>query len=154
MRLFVLLDALLDVLLLLPHLHLLAVIFDHVDHAIHHGLDPLATGSNHLLTVLLFLQSHAHILLYLIGVGLFNCKQLGIAFLLLVHVFLNHSHCSLALSDFFAVLGALLFLKVSIELSDAVLLFHLAVRLIINLLLFRLFHHDVAHLLLLDDFSL
>jgi len=114
MSLFILLDALLDVLLLLLHLHLFAIIFDHVDHAIHHGLDLLATGSNHLLTVLLFLQSHAHVLLDLIGVGLFDCKQLGIALLLLVHVLLNHFLCSLTLIDLFAVFGAPLFFKVSI----------------------------------------
>lgn len=66
-RLIVLLDTLLDVLFLLLQLELFSIVSDDVSHAIHNGLDALATVGHFFLTRFLFLEDGAHVLFDLLG---------------------------------------------------------------------------------------
>ncbi len=102
----VLLKTLLDVLLLLLHLQFFSIIANHLTHAIHNGLDATTALGHLLLTSLLFLQLHAHVLFNLLGLLLSNLFQLSLSLLFLDHIVLDNLHCSLTLSslDFFFVL--------------------------------------------------
>ena len=61
--LFILLNALLNVFLLLLELELLAIVFNHICHVVHKLLDAAAPLLRLPLTLLLSLESHAHVLL-------------------------------------------------------------------------------------------
>ena len=152
--LLIFLDALLNVFLLLLQLQLSAVVADDIAHAIHDSLNTTSPLSHLLLPRDFFLAHHAHVRFDLVCVGLLLLLKLGHSLLPLTNVVLDNFHCSLALSNFFARPSHLFFLKFGGEQLHPLPLLHLVLELLINLLLFRFFEHDVAHLFLLDDFLL
>ena len=152
--LLVLFDALLYVLLLLFHLHLLVVVLNDVAHAIHDGLDALATSGHSSLSVLLLLELDFHVVLNLLCISFLNLLDLSDTFALLLHVLFDNFHCSLAFFDFLGRFVSAFLLDLGCKFSYAALLLILAILLIINLLLLRLLEHDVTHAFLFNDLGL
>ena len=113
-RLLILLNALLNVLLLLLKLQLFAVVTDDIAHAIHDSLDAATPLSHLVLPGNFFIAHHAHVLFDLVCIGLLLRLKLGNSPLLLANVVLNYLHCSLALYKLFLRLSRLLFLKLRI----------------------------------------
>lgn len=153
-RLLVLLDALLNVLLLLFELELLIVVADGIAHAVHDGLDAAAALSHGSLARLLLLKGHFHVLFDLLRVLLLYRLDLGHSLLFLVHVLFYHFHCSLTLFNLLVLLVTSLFFDIGSQLCDSSFLFTLSFELLIDLFLFDLLKHDVAHLLLFNHLSL
>lgn len=150
----VLLDALLDVLALLLELELLVVVLDDFAHAVHDGLDASSALRHRRLSRLLLLKSHLHVGFDLLSVLLLDLLEFSKALAFLVHVLLDHFHCSLTLLDFLGLFSSSLILDFCSKLCHSAFLFSLTLQLFFDLLLFRLLKHEVAHLLLLDDFRL
>ena len=145
--LFILFDTLLNVFFLLPETHLFAVVADHLAHLVHLLLDPAATLSDFPLSCLLFLKSDPHVSLKLVSISLLDCFDVCHPLLLFHHVVLNDLHCSLALLDLSLSLRLLLFLEVGSKLRTTFFLLILSSHHLFNLLLFRLLHHSISHLL-------
>ena len=148
--LFVLVDALLDVLFLLLKLQLLIIVLYDVAHSVHNGLDALATGSHLTLASLLLLEGQAHVSLDLLCIVFLHRLHFGHLLLLLADVFLDDFHCSVTLASFLINFASLLLFDVLGEFGDAVLLFFLVANEVLNLLGLRLLEHDVPHPLLLN----
>ena len=154
MRLFIFLNALLDVeLLLLTHPFLL-IVADDITHAIHHGLNAFAALGHLVLTSLLLLQGQPHVLLDLLLVLPLDHVELGLAFPLLVHVLLDHAHGSLTLLHFLPRLGVSLLKNLRRQSVNPLLLLVAMPLRNVRLLLLRLGEHDVSHFLLLNDLHL
>ena len=154
MSLFVLLDALSNVLLLLLELEFFAVVLDDISHGIHDGLDALASLHVLMLALTLLFKRDSHVFFDLFGISSLDFLELLDLLLLLGHVVLNDFHSSLALTHLLSDLVALLLFDLSGQLGNPVLLLILAAQLIVNLLLLRLFKHYITHAFLLDDLSL
>ena len=142
-------DTLLNVLFFLLQAHLLAIVSDHVAHLVHFLLNAAATLGDLSLAHLLFLICNAHICLHLICICLLTCFDIGHTLSLLHHVVFNNFHCSLTFLYFNLSFCHSLLLKVSGQLGTSSLLLVLAPRELFDLLLLRLLHHLVTHLLLL-----
>ena len=149
LRLLVPFDTLLNVLFFLLQAHLLAIVSDHVAHLVHFLLNATATLGDLSLARLLFLICDAHICLHLIRICLLTCFDIGLTLSFLHHVVFNNFHCSLTFLYFNLTFCHSLLLKVSGQLGTSSLLLVLAPRELFDLLLLRLLHHLVTHLLLL-----
>ena len=134
--LFILFNALCNILFLLLQLEFFAIVFDNIAHAVHDCLNATTTISDLLLSLALLLEFHLHVFLNLLGLLLLNLFQLCDSLLLLIHVVFYYFHCSFTLLNFSLSLGLFLLLKVSCQLSNSLSLFVLASHLLVNLFLF------------------
>jgi hypothetical protein len=152
--LIILFDTLLDVFFFLLKLELFAIVSNDFSHAIHDSLNAATALCHLVLTRLLFLELHAHVLFDLLSLGFLDSVELCHALLLLDHVVLNHFHCSLALSNFFVVFPFFLFIKVCSEFGNTLSFFVLTSRCIFHLLALRFLEHLVTQFFLLLHFLL
>ena len=142
-------DTLLNVFFFLLQAHLLAIVSDHVAHLVHFLLNATATLGDLSLARLLFLICYAHICLYLIRICLLTCFEIGHTLSFFYHVVFDNFHCSLTFLYFNLIFRHSLLLKVSSQLGTSGFFLFLAPRELFDLLLLRLLHHLVTHLLLL-----
>ena len=143
-------DTLLNVFFFLLQAHLLSIVSDHITHLVHFLLDSAATFCDLTLTRLLLLNCDAHIGLQLVGIRLFTSFEFGHALSFFVHIVFNDLHCSLTFLYFQFTFMNAFFFKVSGQLGTSGFFLFLTPRELLYLLLLRLLHHFVTHLLLLS----
>ena len=153
-RLFVLLDALLDVFFLLLELQFLAVIFHVIGHPIHESLDALRTILRLLLSLLFLIKGQAHVGLQLLRIELLVCLVLRLTLPLLMHVVPDDLHCSLALLLLHRSLVLTFILEVISKLRDPIPLLSFELISVSLLLGLHFFEHQVTLLFLLQHLLL
>jgi hypothetical protein len=98
---FVLVNALLDVLALLPLLKFFIFIYNHVSHSVHQRLDPLPSFGHSLFALTLLLLLLLNHFLNILRFDILASRFLCLALLFLFLIVLNHFHGSLSLLTLF-----------------------------------------------------
>ena len=149
-HLFVLLDALLDVLSFLSLLKFFIFVVDDVSHLVHQCLDPgTAFSHSRLPLALLFVLQLDHFLNFFV-LRILALLLVGKAFLLLLLVLTNHLHRSLSFLELLNLSGLLLCLNLCYKLLGLVTSFLHLTSLVLLLLHLGLLQHSIAHLFVLQ----